>query len=129
MGYEQMEDRGPLCFLVTSMSRQQNQWRQDYWERSAAYHQQGDHRFKDGGQYLTDEQDLPWRPVPPIQNQAGGSGGNQGYGGQVSPLGISHAALRHAVCRPRSGVLRGSTPKAADQPSQMESRPAGIPNH
>src|ERR1700746_3697270 len=129
MGYEQVEDRGPFRFLVTALSRQQSQRRQGHWERSAAHHQQGNHRFEDGGQYLADEQYLPGRTVPPIPDQAGGSGGNQGYGSQVGPLSLSHAALRHAVRGPRSGVLRGSTPQLADQLSQTESRPTRIPNH
>ena len=36
MGYEQVEDRGPFRFLVTAVSGQPNQRRQDHWQRPAA---------------------------------------------------------------------------------------------
>jgi hypothetical protein len=43
-----------------------------------------------GSQQLTDEQHLCGSAVPSTQNQAGGSGGHQGHGGQASPLGLPH---------------------------------------
>src|ERR1700730_15069469 len=79
------------------------------------------HRFEDGGQHLTGMQHLCWSAVPPTENQARRSRGNQGHGGQAGSIGLPHAALRHEVCRPRSGILRGPTPQPTDQISQMES--------
>jgi Transposase IS116/IS110/IS902 family len=67
--------------------------------------------------------------VSPPENQAGVSGGHQSHGRQAGPTDISHAALRDAIRRSGSGVLRGPTPQATDQPSQAESQPARIPNH
>jgi hypothetical protein len=47
-----MEDGEPFCFLAPSMSRQQNQRRQDHWQGTIA-HQQSSHRYlKDGGEQL-----------------------------------------------------------------------------
>jgi len=39
MGYEQVEDREPFCFLAEAVSGQQNQWRQSHWERSHVHQQ------------------------------------------------------------------------------------------
>src|SRR5437660_409057 len=36
MGYEQVEDGTPFCFLATAVSRQPDQRRQDHWERPIA---------------------------------------------------------------------------------------------
>src|SRR5262245_9017450 len=129
MGYEQMEDGGPFCFLAPALSRQQSQWGQDHWERSAADQQSGQYRLEDGGQHLAGKQHLPGSAVPSTENQAGGSYRDQGYGGQVGPLGLPHAALRDAIRGPRSRVLRGPAPPATDQVPQVESRQAWVPSH
>ena len=42
--------------------------KQSHWERAAAHQQQGDHRFKDGGQHLATKRYLSGCAVPSIQN-------------------------------------------------------------
>jgi transposase len=46
--------------------------------------------------------------------------------GAARPIGVPHAALRDEVRGPRSGVLRGPTPRPTDQTAQVESCQAGI---
>jgi hypothetical protein len=58
MGYEQVEDREPFCFLVEAVSGQQNQWGQRHGERSHAHQQPRHHCLKDGGHYSTGERQL-----------------------------------------------------------------------
>jgi transposase len=41
---------------------------------------------------------------------------------------LVYRMLRYGMSGPRSGILRGPTPQATDQPSQMESSQAGISN-
>src|SRR5207244_13582247 len=67
--------------------------------------------------------------VTPLQNEASSSDRDQSYGRQACPAGISHAALRDELRRPGGGVLRGPTPQTTDSVSEVESRPARIPNH
>jgi hypothetical protein len=71
MGYEQVEDREPFCFLAEAVSGQQNQWGQSHWERSHAHQQPRDHCLKDGGHYFTGERQLFRGAVPPISDSAG----------------------------------------------------------
>src|SRR5882762_6776996 len=105
MGYEQVEDREPFCFLAEAVSGQQNQWGQTHWERSHAHQQPRDHCLKDGGHYFTGERQLFRGAVPPISDSAGASGGDQGDGRQTRPARLPHAALRNEICGPRSRVL------------------------
>src|SRR5262249_12699695 len=114
MGYDQMEDGGPFFLMVAAVSRQKDQWQQDHWQRSTTDQQQGAPRSEDGGQQLAAKQHLSGSAVPPIANQAGGSRGHQSDGGQAGAIGISHAALRDAIYRPRGRVLPGPTPKTTD---------------
>lgn len=65
-----MGDREPVCFLAAVVSRQPDQWREDYRERSAANRQQSDHCFKDGGQHLTTKRYLSRSAVSSTPNQA-----------------------------------------------------------
>jgi transposase len=67
MGYEQMGDRGPFCFLAAALSGQSHQRRQDHWERSAADEQSGQYRLEDRGQQPTHKQDLSRSTVPPSE--------------------------------------------------------------
>src|SRR6201988_5319608 len=120
MGYEQMGDRGPFCFLAAALSGQSNQRRQSHWERSAADEQSGQYRLEDGGQHLTHEQDLSRSTVPPSEKQTGHSRGDQSHGRQAGTFGLPHASLRNEVCRPRSGVLLVPTPPTTDQTSHIE---------
>jgi Transposase IS116/IS110/IS902 family len=53
---------------------------------------------------------------------------DQGHGCQAGSLALPHAALRNEIRRPRSSVLRSSTPTVTDQAAQVESPQAGIPN-
>ena len=53
---------------------------------------------------------------------------DQGHGGQAGQIGLPHAALRDEIRRPRSGLLRASTPAITGQAAQVEGRQAGIPN-
>src|SRR5271155_1840878 len=53
MGYEQMGDRGPFCFLAAVLSGQSHQRRQDHWERSAADEQSGQYHIEVGGHHPT----------------------------------------------------------------------------
>src|ERR1700674_3041640 len=129
MGYEQVEDREPFCFLAEAVSGQQNQWGQSHRERSHAHQQPRDHCLKDGGHYFTGERQLFRGAVPPISDSAGASGGDQGHGRQTRPARLPHAALRNEICRPRSRALRDTTPQTAGHPSQAKSRPARFANH
>src|SRR5258708_4939552 len=129
MGHEQMEDRGPFCFLAAAVSGQSNQRRQDHWERSAADQQSGQYRLEDGGYHLAVKQNLSGSAVPSIANQVGGSHRHQGHGRQAGPLGLPHAPLRNEIRRPRSSLLRASTPPVTDQAPQGQSRKARIPSH
>jgi len=122
MGYEQMGDRGPFRFLATAVSRQSNQRGQDHRERSAADQQQSNPRPKNGAQHLATQQQLFGGPVPSTQNQARSSYRDQGHGSQAGPTYLPHAALRNAIRRPWSEVLRGSTSQPTNQLSEMESR-------
>src|SRR5262249_5768867 len=81
-----------------------------------------------GNRHSLSSPDKSRSAVPSIENQVGGSYRDQGHGGQAGPLGLPHAALRGEIHRPRSGVLRGSTPTATDQAAQVESCQAGIPD-
>src|ERR1700741_1436208 len=129
MGYEQMGDRGPFCFLAAALSGQSHQRRQDHWKRSAADEQSGQYRFEDGGQQLTPKKDLSRSTVPPSEKQTGHSRGNQGHGCEAGTFRLPHAPLRNEIRGPRSGVLRGPTPPTTDQTSQVQSRQAWIPSH
>src|SRR5215470_13840146 len=126
MGYEQMGNRTPLCFVVATVPGQSNQWRKDHRKRSVANQQPSNHRFKDSGQQSTSKQYLSGSAVPPIKNQAGCSHRDQGHGRQAGPLGLPHTALWHEIRRSRSRVLRGTTPADPDYAPQMEGRQARI---
>src|SRR5258708_32791627 len=65
MGYEQVEDGTPFCFLAAAVSRQSDQRRQNHWERPIA-HQQSSHQcIADGSQHPTSKQYLSWSAVSP----------------------------------------------------------------
>ena len=80
MGYEQMGDRTPFCFLAAAVSGQSHQWPEDHWERSAADQQQGHHRAKNGGHHITAKQYISGSAVPPTENQTRCSHRDQGHG-------------------------------------------------
>src|SRR5215472_2756991 len=84
---------------------------------------------KDGGHLFTGERQLFRRAVSPIADSTGASGGNQGHGRQTRSAHLSQAALRNEIRRPRSHVLRGTTPQTAGNSSQAKSRPTRIANH
>src|SRR5262249_17213491 len=127
MGYEQMADREPFCFLAAPVPGQSHQWRQDHWQRAAAHQQQSDHRFKDGGQQLAAEQNLPRSAVPTPKDQTRWPHRDQGHGRQARPFGLPHAPLRDEIRGPRSAVLPSSTPPTTNQAPQVESQQAWIP--
>src|SRR5437879_12780354 len=129
MGYEQMENGGPFRFLAAAVSGQSHQREQGHWQRATPDQQSDQYRLENGSQHLAAEQNLSGSTIPSIQNQVGGSHRHQGHGRQAGPLGLSHAALRHEIRRPRSGLLRGPTPTVTDQAAQMDSRQAGMPSH
>src|SRR5437879_9133085 len=129
MGYEQMENRGPFCFLAAARSGQSHQREQGHWQRPAAHQSSHHYRVEDGGYHLAVKQNLSGSAVPPIANEVGGSHRDQGHGRQAGPPGLPHAALRHEIRRPRSSLLRASTPTVTDQAPQGQSRKAGIPSH
>jgi len=111
-------DRLQFRFLVAAVSGQSYQREQGHWERAAANQQQGDHRFKDGGQHLAAKRYPSGSAVPSIQNQVRSSRCNQGHGSQACPLGLPHALLRDEIRRQRSGALPGAAPAVTDQAAQ-----------
>src|SRR5437879_9108550 len=129
MGYEQMENRGPFCFLAAARSGQSHQREQGHWQRPAAHQSSHHYRVEDGGYHLAVKQNLSGSAVPSIANQVGGSHRDQGHGRQAGPLGLPHAALRHEIRGPRSSRLRASTPRVTDQAPQGQSPKARIPSH
>jgi hypothetical protein len=68
------------------VSGESYQREQGHWQRATAHQQQGDHRFKDGGQHLAAKRYLSGSAVPSIQNQVRGSRCHQGHGGQAGPV-------------------------------------------
>jgi len=70
MGYEPMERRGPLRFLVAAVSGQSHQRQQGLGKRSAAHEQSGQYCLEDGSQHFTGKQHLSGSAVSPIQNQS-----------------------------------------------------------
>src|SRR5215472_2952776 len=126
MGYEQMGNRGPFCFLVAPVPGQSHQWRQDHWQGEAANQQQGDRRFKDGRQQLAANQYLSGSAVPTPKEQVGWPYRDQGHGRQARPFGLSHAPLRDEIRGQRSDVLPSSTSPSTDKAPQVESQQAWI---
>src|SRR6516165_1165346 len=92
MGHEQMEDGEPFCLLAQAVSEQQDQWWQDYWQRSYAHQQSGYDSVKDVGRIVTAERQLFGSAVPPIAKSARGTCGNQSHGSQAGPFGVPHVA-------------------------------------
>src|SRR5262252_5799740 len=122
-----MADREPFCFLAPVVSGQSHQWREDHRERSPPNQQPSDHCFKDGGQHAAEKRYLSRSAVSSTQNQARSPVCDQGHGGQAGPLGLPHAALWDEIRRPRSGLLRASTPRLTDQAPQVQRRHPRIP--
>ena len=102
MGYEQVEDLEPFCFLAKAVPGQQNQWGQSHRQSSHAHQQPRDHCLKDGDQYSTGERQLFRGAIPPTSDPPGTSGGDQGHGCQTRPPRLPYAALRNEICRPRA---------------------------
>src|ERR1700730_13268640 len=121
-----MGNRGPFRFLATAVSGQSNQRRKDHWERSATDKESSQHRFENGGQYVTGKQYVSGSAVSSIQNSARCPHCDQGHGGQVGAIGVPHAALWDQVHGPRCEVLRGPTSRSTDQTAQVESCQARI---
>lgn len=124
-----LADEAHFCFLAAVVSGQSHQWQQDHWEGPAADQQSSQHCLADGGHYPTEQQYLSGGAVPSTEDQAGCTDCDQGHGGQAGSFGLPYAALRAEVPGPRSGVPRSSTPCAADQLSQGQSRQPRIPTH
>src|SRR6516164_2459309 len=129
MGHEQMEDGEPFCLLAQAVSEQQDQWWQDYWQRSYAHQQSGYDSVKDVGRIVTAERQLFGSAVPPIAKSARGTCGNQSHGSQAGLFGVPHVAPWDEIRGQRSRGLRVPTPPASNQLSQAESRHARIPGH
>src|SRR6266513_2853472 len=85
--------------------------------------------LEDGGHHVAGKQNLSRSAIPSTANQTRRSHRHQGHGGQASPLGLPHAALRDEIRGPRSSLLRASTPRVTDQAPQGQSRKARIPSH
>src|SRR5215472_11397017 len=122
-----MADREPFCFLAPVVSGQSHQWREDHRERSPPNQQPSHHCFKDGGQHAAEKRYLSRSAVSSTQNQARSPVCDQGHGGKAGPLGLPHAALWDEIRRPRSGLLRASTPRVTDQAPQVQRRHPRIP--
>src|SRR5262249_9301256 len=70
-----------------------------------------------------------WCTVPTLTQQTRCSQSHHGHGSPPSPIGLSNAQVRSAVCRQRCGILRTKEPPTTSPLSQKESRSTRPTNH
>src|SRR4029077_11415882 len=116
-----MENRGALCFLAGTLSRQPHQRRQSARSRNSPCAQPCRQRTSSGGLHPTEKPNLSRGPVPTPSQQARCSQSHHCYGSPVGPTRLSHAELWSAIRRQRRGILRTKKPPATNRVSQKKS--------
>jgi hypothetical protein len=121
MGYEPMERRGPLRFLVAAVSGQSHQRQQGLGKRSAAHEQRASIALKMAASTLRASNTYLGAQFRRFRTNLGAP-----VAIKAGAIGLPHAPLRDEIRRPGSEILRGPTPRATDRTAQMESRQVGI---
>src|SRR5262249_5135604 len=116
-------------FLVGALPGQPHQRGQTACSRNSPRAQPRCHCLAPGSLNAAKKSNLPRCTVPTLTQQTRCSQSHHGHGSPPSPIGLSNAQVRSAVCRQRCGILRTKEPPTTSPLSQKESRSIRPTNH